>query len=43
MTLDKTESFKARYRENFESYDKMKATSTKGGDVNSSVFCIKPY
>ena len=43
MSLEKTESFKPRYRENFERYGKMKATSTKGRDVNSSVSCIKPY
>ena len=43
MSLEKTESFKARYREIFERYEKMKATSTKGGDVNSSVLRIKPY
>ena len=43
MILEKAESLKASYRENFESYDKMKAICTKGGDVNSSVLCIKPY
>ena len=41
MSLQKIENFKARYRGNFERYDKMKATSTKGGDVNSSILCIK--
>ena len=43
MSLEKTESFKARYREIFGRYEKMKATAIKGGDVNSSVFYIKPY
>ena len=42
MSLEKTESFKARYREIFGKYEKMKATYTKEGDVNSSVLCIKP-
>ena len=43
MALEKAESFKARCSENFKRYDKMKATINKGGYVNSSVLCIKPY
>ena len=35
--------FKARYIHEFRRYEKTKGTSTKGGNVNSSVLCIKPY
>ena len=35
MSLENTKNFKAHYRENLERYDEMKATFTKGKDVNS--------
>ena len=35
--------FKSYYSDKFRRYEEMKATSTKGGDVNSSVLCIKMY
>ena len=35
--------FKTDYSQKSRRYEKTKATSSKGEDVNSSVLCIKPY
>ena len=43
MAFEQQVTFEAHHSKRFRRYEKMKAISSKGGDMNFLFLCMKPY